>query len=91
MKRMEKREAFLVLDERIADDDLSIVNFLKKEGFSSGTYKGYNTCCPWIFIDIVNMVYCFGKSGVKFVDVIGEHAITIEEFKIIYQLCFAWL
>ena len=85
IKAQPKREVFLVLDNRIKNYDTSIADYLKNEGFTK-KYSGYYAFCPWVFIDVINMTYCFGKPGVSFGPVICEHAITVEEFEKIWGI-----
>ena len=60
-----------------------LLSFLKDEGFScKGGYWG----CPWYFIDIENKIYYPGRPGVIYGKVIGNHEITVEEFKTIYHI-----
>lgn len=79
------RDSFVVWDNRIERNDLSFVDFLKSEGFSAKR-TGYNPYTPWVFIDIVDMVYICGKPGVKFANAIGEHMISVDEFKLIWNI-----
>ena len=60
-----------------------IVFFLKQEGFRCE--DGYYSI-PWYFVDIKEKFFIPGRPGVKFGEIIGNHAITFEEFKIIYQI-----
>ena len=60
-----------------------VVNFLKREGFKcTAGFWG----CPWYWIDLNNKNYKPGRPGVAYGSVIGDHAITFEEFKIIYRI-----
>ena len=57
--------------------------FMKNEKFAcTAGYWG----CPWYFIDIENMQFKPGKPGVSYGKVINEHAITLDEFIIIYMI-----
>lgn len=60
-----------------------IVYYLKKHKFKC--MGGYYTC-PWYFIDIVNKFFMPGRPGIKFGRVVGEHAISFEEFKTIFEI-----
>ena len=42
--------------------------------------------CPWVFVNINRKTYKPGKPGVCFGPVFGNHAVTIEEFKIIWEI-----
>ena len=60
-----------------------LLEYLDKERFScTAGFWG----CPWYFIDIVNKKYKPGRPGLSYGKVIGEHAITFEEFKTIYDI-----
>ena len=60
-----------------------LLSFLKDEHFScQGGFWG----CPWCFIDIENKKYYPGRPGVSYGRVIGNHAITFEEFLTIYHI-----
>ena len=71
-----------VKDEKERNED-GIFHFLFKEGFiSTATYWA----CPWVFVDIVNKKCKPGRPGVCYGRVVGDHAITFEEFKLIYEI-----
>lgn len=77
---------FLVRDDTLKDAFNShIYTWLKKEGFeswkSSGTY-----CLNWIYINTVSKIYAPGIPGIKIADVVGNHAITFDEFLTIYNI-----
>ena len=67
-------------DETVKNELLS---FLKIEGFSC---KKVFWGCPWYFIDIENKRYYPGRPGVSYGKVIGNHAITFDEFLTIYHI-----
>ena len=59
-------------------DDNPFLDYLKKEEFDcEAGFWG----CPWYFVDIEDKTYKPGRPGVSYGKVIGEHAITVEEFK----------
>lgn len=64
-------------------DKDNVVRFLKEEGFSCA--KGF-WGCTWYFVDIVNKVYLPGRPGVCYGRIVGEHAVTFDEFKTIYSI-----
>ena len=80
-----KKKVFLVCDESLKNSDAPFFAFLKEEGFSYGSHKG-NVGCPWIHVDITTKQYACGMRGIEPVGTIGEHAITISEFKTIYGI-----
>lgn len=67
-------------DETVKNE---LLPFLKAEGFSR---KARFCGCPWCFIDIENKTYYPGRPGVSYGKVIGNHAITFDEFKTIYHI-----
>ena len=87
---MERSCYFLVAYEENENSDIEdknkdeIVGFLEKEKFERK--YGFWWRCPWFFIDIVNKVFIPGRPGVCYGTVIGDHAITFEEFKTIYSM-----
>lgn len=80
-----KKKAFLVRDESLGDVDSAFVKFLTTEGFKYGSNKG-NFGCPWIHVDITTKQYAYGVPDIELVGVIGNHAITIDEFMVIYEI-----
>ena len=50
-----------------------------------GDHHG-NYGCWWIHVNITRKMYAYGMPGVSIARPIGNHAITIEEFKTIYQI-----
>lgn len=77
---------FLIKDESLKQGWRStIYDWLKAEGFITWGRKGtYNT--DWIYINIFSKVYAPGVPGVGVTKVVGDHAITFEEFKTIYNI-----
>ncbi len=74
---------FLVYENRRYNDvEKSFSSFLRKEGFDYIMGGG----CPWYFVDITHKSFIPGKPGIKFGRVVGEHAITVKEFKQIYAI-----
>lgn len=75
----------------VKDDDLKkgfeseFVIFLKKHQFTTWGKKG-NYGCEWIFINLNSKKYALGVPGIAITEPIGNHAITIEEFKIIFKI-----
>ena len=78
-----KPEAFLVCDKSLADCKAPFFNWLQGEGFTFGGYHG-NYGCWWVHINITRKQYAYGMPGVSLALPIGNHAITIDEFKTIY-------
>ena len=80
-----KPEAFLVCDKSLADCKAPFFKWLQGEGFTFGGYHG-NYECWWVHINITRKQYAYGMPGVSLALPIGNHAITIDEFKTIYAI-----
>ena len=80
-----KKKVFLVCDDSFNDSNAPFLAFLKAEGFNYGSNKG-NYGCPWVYVDITTKQYAYGIPGIAVVGEIGNHAITINEFMIIYNI-----
>ena len=87
-KLNDKASCFLIKDERLKKDWhlTPIYQFLKEEGFEWG--KGYKSRegIDWIFINIHSKVYAKGRPGIAYAPVVGDHAITFDEFVTIYNI-----
>ena len=76
---------FLVKDKDLLKGvESEIANWLGKEGFE--LCKGWWTGVDWIYININSKTYMGGMPGISVTTPVGEHAITIEEFKAIYSV-----
>lgn len=76
---------FLVKDKDLLNGvDSEIAWWLKKEGFEM--CKGWWTGVDWVYININSKTYMGGMPGISVTTPVGEHAITIEEFKAIYSV-----
>ena len=80
-----EKTAFLVKDDSIPDYYSEFMSWLRSEGFRCGVQKK-NWGCSWIFVSITNKMFAFGMPGIKVVQPVGDHAITIHEFKMIYEI-----
>lgn len=59
--------------------------YLKEEGFVSwGRHGDYG--CGWIYINITDKIYAPGMPGIQLTTPLGDHAVTIGEFKTIYGI-----
>lgn len=81
-----ENSCFLIKDESLKQGWQShIYDWLKAEGFITWGRKGtFNT--DWIYINIYSKVYAPGVPGVGVTTVVGDHAITFEEFRTIYNI-----
>ena len=78
---------FLVKDESLFKGwDAEFLEYLYSEGFKSWKTKGYFNGIDWIYINLNSKTFAFGIPGIPVVEAIGNHAITINEFKIIYNI-----
>ncbi len=70
------------MDDSGANENV-VVHFLKTEGFRCAAgFWG----CPWCFVDIEEKVFYPGRPGVSYGRVVGNQAITFDEFKTIYEI-----
>lgn len=76
---------FLVCDDSLANYDSEFINWLRANGFKSTPYS-VNWRCNWAFVNMKQKLYALGRPGVSYAQVVYDHAITIEEFKIIYGI-----
>lgn len=86
-----KKLAFLVYDKYLSNLEISeFYKWLKDKGFAIDTNNpkhGYPYWeCSWIYIDLNNKTFSFGMHGVELFEVIGSHAITVEDFKTIFEI-----
>lgn len=59
--------------------------FLDAEGFLHWRY-GRNFDTSWVYININSKIYARGMPGINVAAHLGEHVITIDEFKTIYNI-----
>jgi len=79
-------ESFLICDNSFKDIDAPFFSWLADEGFEFAGRKGHYDVCDWAYVNITHKIYGFGMPGVQFGNAIGNKAITIEDFKVIYQI-----
>ena len=90
-KLSENASCFLIKDERLKKDWhlTPIYDFLKQEGFS-GANVGTNLECregiDWLYVNIYSKVFAKGRAGIALTKVVGDHAITFDEFVTIYNI-----
>lgn len=80
--------AILVKDKSLGGSSRTeFLDFLNKEGFMAWKRsKGHFGTVDWIFINLNAKIYANGVPGIELAKPFGNHAITIEEFKSIYQI-----
>ena len=86
-----KRQVFLVYDEKLKNfETCEFYVWLKGKGFSIDTNNpkgGYPYwSCPWVYIDLKQKTFSFGMPGVELFEPIGGHAITVEEFNLLFEI-----
>ena len=87
MEKLQQYGCFLVCDDQFTDYETEIFKWLKSNGFRAHPKSGiWGSGCNWAFINIYNKIYILGRPGVAYASVINNHAITIEEFKTIYEI-----
>lgn len=79
-------EAFLVRDKSLKDIDAPFYKWLSKNGFRHAWHKGHYDNCSWVFVNITHKLFAYGMPGIGIVKPIGKHAITLEEFYLIYGI-----
>ena len=79
---------FLVRDKRFKDINDPFFKWLKLEGFNDWGQHGHygDKGVDWIYINILTKVYACGMPGIPITQVVGDHAITMEEFFTIYNI-----
>ena len=75
----------LVKGSRLGDESNPFWAWLREEGFRSWGYHG-NYGCDWVFINLNSMVYAPGVPGIRITFAIREHAITMDEFRTIWEI-----
>ena len=81
----EHTPAFLVCDDAFKDLQNPVWEWLRSEGYTFGGYHG-SYGCPWAHIEITRKLYAYGMPGVGLAPEVGNHAITLEEFKMIHNI-----
>ena len=79
---------FLVKDERLKSYRTSdaIYDYLTEEGFKVQKGGSFIEGIDWLYINIYSKVYAKGRAGIALTKVVGDHAITFDEFKTIYGI-----
>ena len=76
----------MVKDPLLNCTNPDFVRWLRLKGFRSAYGLGHYENVDWVYVNINSMTYSFGKPGVKMVSVLGEQAVSIEEFMQIYAI-----
>ena len=79
-------ESFLIKDPSLHDINAPFYKWLQENGFKYAWYKGHYDVCDWVYVNITHKLYADGMPGVSVVTPTGNHAITIEEFMLIWRI-----
>ena len=90
-KISDNASCFLIKDERLKKDWhlTPIYDFLQQNGFigaNVGTNLGCREGIDWLYVNIYSKVYAKGRAGIALTKVVGNHAITFDEFVTIYNI-----
>ena len=78
--------AIIVYDKSLKDfENSAFKEYLVSEGFRKWI-PGHSYETTWIYININTKVYAKGMPGINVTRHIGNHAVTIDEFKVIYNI-----
>ncbi len=88
MRNISEGTGAILVREKYVDErkNREFIEYLKNEGFERWTKGKYYPDVDWIFVNINSKCYAFGMPGIKITTPLGEHAVTIEEFKVIYEI-----
>lgn len=89
-KEKERGRYFLVcFDEKripgVSESYQKMREMLKENGFRHVSW-GSLACCPWMFIDVETKLFIIGRAGVEISRPTGGHALTPDEFMMIYGI-----
>lgn len=79
------KAVILVKEKGLGDGNHPFWAWLLEEGFHLWHNHG-NYGCDWVFINLDSMVCAPGMPGIRVVQAIREHAITADEFKVIWGI-----
>ena len=90
MKNENGTAYFLVHDENLekhSQGDDPFITWLLSEDFKvHEVYRGGWSFVTGVWINLNNKILAFGMPGVRCSEEIGHHAITVDEFKMIYGI-----
>lgn len=79
-------EVFLVRDESFKEADAPFFDRLYSEGFKRDPLHPHCKGSMIVYVNITRKQFSYGKKAVALAKVIGNHAITIDEFYTIYNI-----
>lgn len=78
---------FLIKDARLLSGWGSpVYKWLYDKGFVSWGTKGVYKGVDWVFVNPYSKVFAPGLRGYKVTSVVCDHAVTLEEFEVIYNI-----
>ena len=78
---------FLIKDKRLLSGWGSpVYRWLYDNGFVSWGTKGVYKGVDWVFVNPYSKVFAPGLRGYKVTSVVCDHAVTLEEFEVIYNI-----
>ena len=78
--------ALIVFEENLRDNK-DFFDWLKEEGFKTWICsKGWYDGVCWIYVNIDSKLYARGIPGIPITRAFGRHAVTVDEFKLIYGI-----
>ena len=80
--------AIIVYDKGLENNpEHDFYKWLIKEGFSFWSYsKGFYDHVCWAYVNINSKLFTRGVPGINVASHLGDHAVTIDEFKTIYSI-----
>ena len=79
---------FLIKDERLKryKNSMQIYEYLIQEGFVAQKGRLFPEGIDWLYVNIYSKVFAKGKIGIALTKVVGDHAVTFDEFVVIYNI-----
>lgn len=80
--------AVLVKDISLkGNPNADFMKYLRSEGFQKWTRsKGAFGGVDWVYVNLNSKSYAYGMPGIPITTPFGNHAVTIDEFKMIYEI-----
>ena len=79
-------EVFLIRDESFKEAGAPFFDWLFSEGFKRDNLHPQCIGNMCVYINITRKQFSYSKTGVALARIIGNHSITIDEFKTIYNI-----
>ena len=78
---------FLIKDKRLlTDSDSPVYKWLLDHDFVASGRKGILQGVDWVFVNLYSKVFSHSLSGRTVTTVVCNHAVTFEEFEVIYNI-----